>query len=203
MDATSWVVYWGLLLFPFVQEDAAVVSAASVALMGNHSAVLAYCAVLAGLTLSDVWKYWAGRLARKHRWAQAFAAKPGVMAARDKVLNRLGVAMLTARFVPGTRIPLYVASGFFKAPFLPFFAYMFGSAVLYVSIVFGLFIGLGAVAGEGVKHLLPFAAVFVVLSVLSASLLRERAARRRLARVQSEAALGPQPLTDEGAGGAH
>lgn len=167
-----WLLYGGLLLAPFVQEDAAVVAAATLSGMSGANPAVAYCAVLLGLTLSDVWKYWAGRLARTNAWAKKLADKPGVAAARDSVINRLGITLLTARFVPGTRIPLYLASGFFNAPFLKFFAYMFCSAVLYVSLVFALFRFLGAVAGEQIKAYLPLIGVALILGLVITVLVR-------------------------------
>lgn len=167
-----WLLYGGLLLAPFVQEDAAVVAAATLSGMSGANGVMSYCAVLLGLTLSDVWKYWAGRLARTNAWAKKLADKPGVAAARDSVINRLGITLLTARFVPGTRIPLYLASGFFNAPFLKFFAYMFSSAVLYVSLVFGLFHVLGAVAGEQVKNYLPLIGLTLIAGLVLTLLVR-------------------------------
>lgn len=161
-----WLLYGGLVLAPFVQEDAAVVAAATLSGMSGAKPVLSYCAVLLGLTLSDVWKYWAGRLARTNAWAKKLADKPGVAAARDGVINRLGITLLTARFVPGTRIPLYLASGFFNAPFIKFFAYMFSSAVLYVSLVFGLFHVLGEVAGEQAKNYLPLIGIALIVGLV-------------------------------------
>lgn len=167
-----WLLYGGLLLAPFVQEDAAVVAAASLSGMSGANPGVAFGAVLLGLTLSDVWKYWAGRLARTNAWARKLADKPGVAAARESVVRRLGITLLTARFVPGTRIPLYLASGFFNAPFLKFFAYMFSSALLYVSLVFGLFHILGAVVGEQVKNYLPLVGAVLVVGVVGTLILR-------------------------------
>jgi len=191
---TDWLPYWTFVLGPFVQEDAAVVGAATFATMAGKSPVAAFGAVLSGLILSDVWKYWAGRLARTHRFAKKFAEKPGVMAARDNVVNRLGVTLMTARFVPGTRIPLYVASGFFNAPFHRFFLYMSASAVLYVSIVFTAFYALGAVAGEAAKDYLPLVGVVMVATILSITLLRSRGRRRQAAAVAAAAAIEPMAL---------
>lgn len=189
--------YWTFLIGPFVQEDAAVVAAATFATMAGQSPALAYLAVLAGLILSDVWKYWAGRLARTHSWAKKFSQKPGVLAARDKVVNRLGMTMMTARFVPGTRIPLYVASGFFLAPFWRFFLFMSASAVVYVSLVFSAFFVLGAVAGEAAKAYLPLVGVAVVLTILGVTFLRSRRRRTQAAAVAAAAALEPMALAAE------
>lgn len=191
---SGWLPYWTLVFGPFVQEDAAVVAAATFASMAGKGPVASYLAVLLGLVLSDVWKYWAGRFARTHKWAKKFAEKPGVMAARESVVNRLGITLMTARFVPGTRIPLYLASGFFNAPFLRFFFYMTASAVAYVTLVFAAFMVLGAVAGEKAKAYLPLVGIVFVTVILGATLLRSRTRRRQAAAVAAAAAIEPMAL---------
>jgi len=190
MDTANWA-YWGLIAGPFVQEDAAVFGAAGLAVLGTLKTGPAALAVYTGLVLSDVWKYWAGRLARTHRWTKKVADKPGVAAARDKVVNHLALAMLTARFVPGTRIPLYVASGFFKAPFLLFFLYMAASAALYVGIVFTAFHIVGAMAGPILAAYLPVIAVVGVATALAVLLWRGRRRGQRAAAVAAVAAMEP------------
>ena len=67
---------------------------------------------------------------------------------------------MVARFIPGTRIPLYIAAGFFQASFLKFTAFIFLSALIYIAIAFGLFHILGEVAGQEAKKYLPIVAVF-------------------------------------------
>ena len=67
--------------------------------------------------------------------------------------------MLTARFVPGTRIPTYVACGFFKAHYGKYMIVLVLTASLYVAITFGLFHTVGAVIGEKAKFWLPIIAI--------------------------------------------
>ena len=66
---------------------------------------------------------------------------------------------MIARFVPGTRIPLYIAAGFFQASFAKFSIFIFVSALIYIAIAFGLFTLLGEVAGEEAKKYLPIVAL--------------------------------------------
>lgn len=163
----AWAVYGIAILLPFVQEDAAVIGAASAAATGHGDAAGLFVATLFGLILSDTWKYWAGRFAHAHRGTAKLAADPRVIAARDRVVNRLGVALMVARFVPGTRIPLYVACGLFKAPFPRFFVTIIFSGALYLAIAFIAFATLGAALGEKVRTAIPVAVVVVILGVLA------------------------------------
>ena len=176
-DAATWGVYLALLLGPFLQEDAAVFAAAGAAAATDVSGAGAFAAVLSGLILSDTWKYWAGRFAKRWRWAAKHLGDPRVEAARQRVLARLGLALMTARFVPGTRIPLYLACGVFQAPFARFFAYMASSAALYVGLAFALTIGAGAVLGDRMRVFAPFVAIAIAASVLLVAHLTRRMRR--------------------------
>ena len=70
---------------------------------------------------------------------------------------------MAARFIPGTRLALYIASGYFKAPQAPFFLWVIGTAILYTGLVFGLFHAVGAVAGEAAKVWLPVIAISALI----------------------------------------
>ncbi|MCU0881155.1 MAG: hypothetical protein MUF14_00630 [Hyphomonadaceae bacterium] len=152
---------------PFVQEDAAVFAAAATALAMPEHRVALFFTVWAGLCASDVWKYWVGRLAHAHAWAARLASKPAVSTLGDTVRNRIGIAMMTARFVPGTRIPLYLAAGWFKVGFVQFLAWMTASAGLYVAVAFAALHALGSIAGPMVVARAGWAlAALVVMGLL-------------------------------------
>lgn len=190
MHMSGFALYLGLFLLPFVQEDAAVVAAATASL--TKMAPLEYCfiAVLSGLICSDVWKYWAGYLARKYQWAHRFAEKPGVSVAGDLVRNNLAKTLLIARFVPGTRIPSYVACGFFKTPYLKFVGIVMLTAFTYVAVMFALFETVGLVAGDHAKFWLPVIFVSIVVGYLAIRWLRRRG--------KGKEAIGPMaPITNE------
>lgn len=175
-----WAVYVGAALGPFVQEDAAILAAAAAAMAPNVNSAGVFAAVLGGLIVSDTWKYWVGRLAHTSRRAAIWLQDPRVQGAREKVVRRLGLTLLVARFVPGTRIPLYVACGVFKAPFWRFFIYVSASATLYVSIAFVVMSQLGALVGEQVSFYAPIVVITFILLVLAWGWVRRlRALRRR------------------------
>ena len=165
-SSNSWSVYVIAMIMPFVQEDTAVIGAASSAAAQGQSAFL-LLATWAGLVVSDGWKYWAGRLAHKIPMAAKFTADPRVIAAREKVLMRLGFALIVARFVPGTRIPLNVACGLFRVPFIRFILLIMLSAALYLGVAFAVFSMLGAIVGEQVRSAIPFVVVPLVLIMVA------------------------------------
>lgn len=161
---SGFALYFAIFALPFIQEDAAVIGAATASIMGLAPTSFLVAAILTGLVASDAWKYWIGRLARRYDWAHKFAEKPGVSVAGDLVRKEFIQTMFTARFVPGTRIPTYVACGFFKAPYLKYVITLVFTASIYVAIMFTLFHVGGAVWGEKAKIWLPVTAV-VVLAV--------------------------------------
>jgi membrane protein DedA with SNARE-associated domain len=167
LSSYSWAIYLLVFLGPFVQEDAAVVGAATAYITHQGDPTGLFGATLLGLTLSDSWKYWAGALAYRWRPARKWVRDPRVAGARDQVRRRLGLTLIAARFVPGTRIPLYVACGLFRAPFLRFLALIIFSGALYLALAFGAFALLGAVAGESVRAAAPLVVIAIVVIVVS------------------------------------
>ncbi|VAV92311.1 hypothetical protein MNBD_ALPHA06-847 [hydrothermal vent metagenome] len=166
LEAYPWGIYLCLALAPFIQEDAAVILGASTAAQGIGSPALLFVTLLIGLSASDLWKYWAGRWGRKYKKADWIASHGKVALVRDKVVEKLAMTLMVTRFVPGTRIPIYLASGFFKAPFDKFAIWVMASGALYIAITFALFYALGEVAGERAKIWAPVIAISLVVLIL-------------------------------------
>ncbi|MEL6369502.1 MAG: hypothetical protein AAFY84_16820 [Pseudomonadota bacterium] len=162
LTLSGFALYLSLFALPFLQEDVAVIAAATASLSGIEPVAIIFAVILAGLTASDIWKYWLGFFARRHGWAHKFAEKKGVSVAGDLVTNELGKTLYMARFVPGTRVPTYVACGFFKIPYGKFVLLVILTAFTYVSLSFALFHSVGAVAGEQAKYWLPFIAIGLI-----------------------------------------
>lgn len=163
---SGWVLFGVLFLSPFLQEDFGVIVAATASLAGTAPTVFLAAAILTGLVASDAWKYWMGRLARRYEWAHKFAEKPGVSIAGDLIRKEFMQTMLTARFVPGTRIPTYIAAGFFKAHYPKYILTLAFTASLYIAVVFTLFHSVGAVAGEDAIFWLPIGAILLLAAYI-------------------------------------
>ena len=165
-ENSDWIVYLCALIAPFVQEDAAVLGAASASVSGIGSPMLMFIAITLGLTFSDLWKYWLGRAAISQGWAKKHAQSPKILKAKDNIVHNLGKSIMVARFIPGTRIPLYIAAGFFQASFLKFSIFIFVSALIYIGVAFALFNALGEVTGEEAKKYLPIVAIIGFIGLL-------------------------------------
>lgn len=185
--AQEWI-YPLILIAPFIQEDTAVIGAATYSMSTGANPWLCFVFLVLGITASDLWKYWIGRAAHVFEWTRRMAERPAVLAARDRVHNHLVTTLLIARFVVGTRIPLFIAAGLFKAPFKRAAAIISISAFVYAAIVFSVFHALGRILGERAERTMPFVALGIVALVLLFQFIRAFLARR--ARL-SQAASGP------------
>jgi membrane protein DedA with SNARE-associated domain len=177
-----WGVYLLILVTPFVQEDTAVVGAATASISGADP-LTCYVLLVFGITGSDLFKYWIGRASHVFAWTRRMTHRADVLAAKERVLRRLGVTLIIARFVPGTRIPLFVATGLFHAPFGRVAAYVIATALIYAGVIFVAFQALGAAMGEEARRTLPFVALGIVALVMAAQFVRSVLVRRAAMRL--------------------
>ncbi len=160
-----WTIWIAIFLSPFVQEDAAVIGTATLTAMGKISLGPALAAIFAGLFFSDIWKYWIGWFALKNPKGRRLSKKDKVLSLKGKVEDYPFTTLMSARFIPLTRIPIYVACGFFKVNYLKFCLFIAFTAALYISIFFSAFHALGALMAEQLKWVLPIFGIAFALSV--------------------------------------
>ena len=166
LEENMWVAYVCALFGPFVQEDAAVLAAASGSVSAMVNTSLMFVTISIGLILSDLWKFWIGRAAIRNDWARQQAEKPRVQAMKAQVTGNLGKSIILGRFVPGVRIPLYIAAGFFGISFARFALFIIVSALIYIAMAFVLFHALGAIAGQATKVILPLVAISIFVTLM-------------------------------------
>ncbi len=173
-EGSMWLLYLGLFIGPFIQEDTAVIGAASLSLSAASPWFPIYAAVLAGLIASDSWKYFMGWAAKHHAWAKKYGARDRVQKLKHVVQNNAVKTLITVRFLPMARIPTYIATGFFGVPYIKYWLSIAFSGVLYVSMFFLAFHLLGELVGEKTKVYLPIVAVGLVVALLGGLFLRKR-----------------------------
>jgi len=163
----SWYLYLGIFVGPFVQEDAAVLTAATLSASDPQHFPVVFFVILFGLFASDAWKYWIGYTAHASSRARKWAEKDKVMAMGDKVKRHAVTTLLTARFLPLARVPAYIACGYFKMNYIKFCAIIFSTALLYCIVVFGAIHLLGEVFGERMEIVLGITAGAIILTIVS------------------------------------
>lgn len=177
----SWYLYLGIFVGPFVQEDAAVIAAATLSAHDPQHFPVVFFVILFGLFVSDIWKYWIGYSAHASARARKWAEKDKVLAMQDKVERHAFWTLLTARFLPLARVPVYVACGYFKMSYVKFCAIIFITAALYCVAVFAAIHLLGEAFGDEVKMVIGLIICGVILLLFGAlgvkGLLNRRAAR--------------------------
>ena len=165
----SWYLYAGIFVGPFVQEDAAVIAAATLSASDPQHFPHVFFVILLGLFISDIWKYWIGYSAHASSRARRWAETDKVMAMRGRVERNAVSTLLAARFLPLARVPAYIACGYFKMNYLKFCAIIFGTALLYCIVIFALIHSLGEIFGDEMNAILGIiacVAIFLTISVL-------------------------------------
>jgi len=104
-----------------VQEDLPTVSAALLAAAGNLNWQAGFLGVFLGIWIGDALLYLlargVGRPLLQHSWAKRFF-EPAAVARSEQWFAEKGTwLLLSSRFVPGTRLPTYLAAGFLRLPF--------------------------------------------------------------------------------------
>ena len=161
------LLYIGLFIAPFVQEDTAVVGAASLSVSNSDHWMTIFAVILAGLITSDSWKYWLGWAAKHHSWAKKYAERDRVLKLKRAVTSHSVKTLIAVRFLPMARIPTYLATGFFGVPYIKYWCSIAISATMYVSIIFAAFHLLGEVMGEKLKTYMPLVGLSVVVLIIA------------------------------------
>lgn len=114
----GWMTGASLAAATLASEDLAVIGAAVLAAGGHLDVYLATASVTAGIYVGDVLLFVCGRLSGRvgvlRRWIARRWSLEQLGEMTRTLDERLALAILASRFVPGTRLPLYVAAGMFS-----------------------------------------------------------------------------------------
>lgn len=188
-----WVTLVLIAAATLVSEDLACIGAGLLAARGALPWLPAMAACMAGIFLGDLMLYAAGRLAGRpvariapFRWLVGPAE---LERACRWFAERSTALVLWGRFVPGTRLPTYVAAGVVRLPFPVFALWAFVAACAWTPLLVGAatLFGEAAVAWTGAPpdRALPWLAAmgFAVLVALRvATRLATASGRQRFAR---------------------
>ena len=174
----SWYLYLGIFVGPFVQEDAAVIAAATLCASDPQHFPVVFFVILLGLFISDAWKYWIGYSAHASSRARKWAENDKVLAMGERVNRNALTTLIAARFIPLARIPAYVACGYFKMNYLKFCAIIFMTALAYCSVIFGAIHLLGEVFGDRIEIILGLIAGAIILIVVFTAGIKNRLSKR-------------------------
>ena len=142
MIAQAFLASSAIVLLSFVSEDAATISSALSIFGGPLAWPLGFASCFFGIWLGDLGLYsiarCTGRSVLRSRW-MARIAGPAIIARCEKNFAQAGsVALIASRFVPGTRLPTYLAAGVFGMPARRFAVITAFGALIWVAGIFAL-----------------------------------------------------------------
>lgn len=137
------IVALAIIVATFILEDAATIAAAMLASDGVLPVYLAIIALITGIVLGDVGLYGLGRLSTKSPWVRRLLQRRRAIDVRNWMVPRIFPMVFAARFIPGSRLPSYTASGLFGLPFGRFAMAAFLAVTLQTSLLFTLMIYFG------------------------------------------------------------
>ena len=107
-----------LALATLVSEDATTLGAGVLVASHRLTAVEAITWISLGIWIGDIGLFAAGRLARRippvARWIDRRWSPTQLSVLSDRLDRGTGPAVFLSRFMPGSRVPLYVAAGLFR-----------------------------------------------------------------------------------------
>ena len=161
-------------LATFVQEDVPTVSAAALAAAGRLSWGTAVLGCFFGIWIGDALLYLAARgLGRRllaFAWVRRRVSAAAIERSESWFARRGAWMLVTSRFVPGMRLPTYLAAGFLRLPFGRFLLVTGLVVAAWTALIFSGARAVGSWAGAGVVRdigpvvLLPLVG-FVVMGV--------------------------------------
>ena len=141
LDVT-WAKAFSLFFLTFFSEDAATLGGAAMAAAGLLATPLGLAACFLGIWLGDLGLYalarYFGRPFLKQKWVRR-RVNDDRLARSEAWWKRRGLlVLLTARFVPGLRLPTYLIAGTLAVPFLSFAAVTGLMGLIWVPLIFVL-----------------------------------------------------------------
>ncbi len=133
-----YVFPFAIILGTLILEDPTTILVGIFASQGTVSIGIALIALYAGIVLGDSGLYWLGALGRTHPRIARFVHHERLRPMRERLQRNLRKAVITTRFVPGLRLPTYLACGFFRMPFKEFFESAVFATLIWTTGLFGL-----------------------------------------------------------------
>lgn len=129
------LLFMALLVLTFIFEDAVVVATGLLAGKMLIDPSITLLALVIGTLAGDIGLHAAGRWLANWRYVQKLRT-PAVERLEGR-LQRHGLwAVAMARFVPGTRLPVFLASGLFRVPSGPTTLVITGTTILWTPFLF-------------------------------------------------------------------
>ncbi|MCE2563995.1 DedA family protein [Komagataeibacter sp. FNDCF1] len=125
-----------IIIGTFILEDAATILTAMQVRTGHVALGVALVALYIGIVVGDMGLYGMGRLAALWPPARRWITLPGTVREGHWFDRNVFRIVFISRFVPGARLPLYTACGFFRARFGLFCIAAVLATLIWTSLLF-------------------------------------------------------------------
>ncbi|HRE81618.1 MAG TPA: VTT domain-containing protein, partial [Opitutaceae bacterium] len=163
-SGSLWLALIGLALATLLSEDLTCIGGGLLVAAGKAPFWPVLGACMVGIFMGDVLLVYIGRAVGRplidHRWVKRRVSADSLLRAERWFQTHGGRLVLATRFMPGVRLPAYLAAGILRVPWLPFLGWFALGCVLWTPLLVG-----GTVwAGESL--LIAFAAWERTLPIL-------------------------------------
>jgi membrane protein DedA with SNARE-associated domain len=125
-----------IMLGTFFLEDTTTVIVGLLAADGIIPVSFALVSLYAGIVVGDIALYTLGWLARSHPRLARYVDHDFVAPFRSWLETRYILTVFSARFIPGSRLPTYTASGFFRSPLSTFVLTAITATSIWTTLLF-------------------------------------------------------------------
>ena len=133
-----------VLLGTYVLEDAAIVTAALLSADGLLPSGLAFLALFIGIFTGDLGLYFLGRYLNRIPYLKSWLDLKIFLKARLWFDRKMITTVLLVRVIPGLRLPVYTAYGFFNLSFSFFSILVLIASLIWTTAVFYFFVAIGS-----------------------------------------------------------
>lgn len=179
LGSTPETLALSILVSTFFLEDAAIGYAAFLAATGMIAPHFAFVVLFLGIYVGDVGLYFLGAAARRFERARVFIGERRIHHARKWLRRRSLLTLVGARIVPGSRLPIYAASGFLHIPFMTFASTTAAATFAWTAAIFSAIYAFGMHATQLFGEFKYVAAFIIVAIILGGPFLSARLIARQ------------------------
>jgi len=169
-----------IVLCALVLEDLTIILVGVLAADGLIAIPLALFSLYVGVILGDIGFYSLGRLARTHPRLAHYVEHDLISSLGAWLKERYVFTLFSARFIPGSRIPTYATSGFFRFSFSTFLVTIIGAILVWTTALFSASYWFGSLSSKWLIHVrwgIAFLFLLALFLIARHNLLAYRAKR--------------------------
>ena len=133
-----------ILLGTYILEDAAIVTAALLSADGLLPSGMAFMALFIGIFTGDLGLYVLGHYLNRIPLLKSSMDLKAFLKARLWLDRKMKTTVLLVRIIPGLRLPVYTACGFFNLSFKVFAILVLFASLVWTAAIFYGFVSIGS-----------------------------------------------------------